>query len=121
MVADGLNMAILHEKSLVKVVDYPKIYLLNKNMERLSIQAPWEHNGILPVEFTCDGQSNFPTIVVSDIPDKSQSLLLIIDDPDAPGGTWDHYLLANIPISGNQVTISRDMEHRACVVGQNSW
>ena len=48
---------------------------------------------------------SFPTLTIKEIPLSAQSLAVIVDDPDAPGGTWDHLLLANIPISAQTMEI----------------
>ena len=50
----------------------------------------------IPVQYTCDGKDISPDIAWSDIPLKTQSLVLICDDPDAPVGTWVHWVIFNI-------------------------
>ena len=60
------------------------------------------HNGMIPVRFTCDGQNISPALNWTGLPEGTQSLVLIVDDPDAPDPaapkmTWVHWVLYNIP------------------------
>lgn len=60
----------------------------------------FEHEGQIPAKYTCDGEGINPPIRIDHIPDDTQSLVLIVDDPDAPKGTFDHWIVWNIdPIS----------------------
>lgn len=61
----------------------------------LSSPAFAEGEGI-PIEYTCDGTDTSPQLDIAGIPPGTVSLALIMDDPDAPGGTWDHWLAFNI-------------------------
>ncbi len=62
------------------------------------IKSPdFKNNQRIPSRFTCDGKDINPTLVFEDIPKNSKSLVLIVDDPDAPMGTWVHWTLWNIP------------------------
>ena len=58
----------------------------------------FENNMLMPQKFTCDGEDINPALVIKDIPEKTQSLALIVDDPDAPGATWVHWVVYNIPL-----------------------
>jgi Raf kinase inhibitor-like YbhB/YbcL family protein len=58
----------------------------------------FEQGTSVPKKFTCDGPDINPTLVITDIPTEAQSLALIVDDPDAPGGTWAHWVVYNIPV-----------------------
>lgn len=60
---------------------------------------------LIPSMYTCDGEGRFPTLRIDDIPQGTQSLTLIVDDPDAPTGTRDHLLLANIPLTEDPYVI----------------
>lgn len=67
------------------------------HMSELSITSPaFSHNGIIPEKFTCDGIDVSPPLSISNVPEKTKSLALIVDDPDAPMGTWVHWVVWNI-------------------------
>lgn len=51
----------------------------------------------IPRRFTCDGEDVSPALQWADEPSETQSFALIMDDPDAPGGTWNHWLVWDIP------------------------
>lgn len=50
----------------------------------------------IPAKYTCEGENINPAITIENIPQGTKSLALIVDDPDAPGGTFDHWLIWNI-------------------------
>lgn len=50
-------------------------------------------NGQILPEYTCEGENVSPPLTFSEIPEDAKSLVLILDDPDAPGGTFTHWLL----------------------------
>ena len=63
-------------------------------------------NGMIPIRHTCDGQDISPELSWSEIPAGTKSLVLIVDDPDAPDPadpkmTWVHWVLYNIPPDTN--------------------
>lgn len=51
----------------------------------------------IPTRFTCDGDDVPPPLEVSDPPDRTRGFAVIMDDPDAPGGTFTHWLVYDIP------------------------
>lgn len=52
---------------------------------------------LIPPEYTCDGENYSPPLKIDKVPENTQSLALIADDPDAPSGTFVHWVLYNIP------------------------
>jgi Raf kinase inhibitor-like YbhB/YbcL family protein len=53
--------------------------------------------------FTCDGDDLSPHLAWKDVPDGTKSFALIVDDPDAPMGTWVHWLVADIPANVREI------------------
>lgn len=53
--------------------------------------------GLIPRRYTCDGDDASPPLAWSGVPATTVSLALIADDPDAPRGTWVHWVLYNLP------------------------
>lgn len=56
-------------------------------------------NSFIPVKFTCQGEGMNPPLSVEGIPKEAKSLVLIVDDPDAPGGDFVHWVVFDIPIT----------------------
>lgn len=61
--------------------------------------AAFKEGETIPLEYTCSGQNISPPLAWANLPTDSKSLALIADDPDAPAGTWVHWVLYNIPVS----------------------
>jgi Raf kinase inhibitor-like YbhB/YbcL family protein len=71
-----------------------------REVRGMKLTSPsFKHNGRIPVMFTCDGENINPALDIEDIPEDAGSLALIVDDPDAPGGTFDHWIVFDIPVS----------------------
>lgn len=58
----------------------------------------FENNQYMPAKFTCDAEEVSPPLVIEGIPEGAKSLALIVDDPDAPVGTWVHWVVYDIPV-----------------------
>lgn len=52
----------------------------------------------IPEQYTCDGENVSPSLSISDILDGTESLVLIVDDIDAPGGVFDHWIVFDLPV-----------------------
>lgn len=51
----------------------------------------------IPSKYTCDGENISPPLLFENTPQGTKSLVLIVDDPDAPSKTWVHWVVYNIP------------------------
>jgi Raf kinase inhibitor-like YbhB/YbcL family protein len=66
-------------------------------MSRLTLSSPaFTNEGEIPEKYTCEGEDISPPLHIEGIPQGTQSIALIVEDPDAPLGTWDHWLVWNI-------------------------
>ncbi len=70
--------------------------------KQLNVQCPaFPEGGMIPEKYTCDGKNISPPFVIHHIPEEAICLAIIAEDPDAPGGTWVHWLVWNMPVSGH--------------------
>lgn len=60
------------------------------------ISSAFSHNKFIPIKYTALGDNINPPLIFLDIPKETKSLALIVDDPDAPNGTWIHWIVWNI-------------------------
>lgn len=66
--------------------------------DTMELTSPaFEEQGSIPIGHTCDGDDVSPPLRIAAIPSEARTLALIVDDPDAPGGTWDHWVAFDIP------------------------
>ena len=71
----------------------------------MKIESPsFQNNQPIPKKYACDGEDVNPTLVFAHVPPKAKSLVLIVDDPDAPRGTWVHWTLWNIPALTKEIS-----------------
>ena len=65
----------------------------------MTITCPdFKHSGTIPSEYTCDGDDVNPPLDIEDVPKGAETMALLVDDTDAPGKTWVHWIAFNIPI-----------------------
>ena len=57
----------------------------------------------IPVKYTADGQDVSPALAFEEVPADARSLALVVEDPDAPMGTWDHWVVFNIPAGERKI------------------
>jgi Raf kinase inhibitor-like YbhB/YbcL family protein len=83
----------------------------------LSISA-FTHGGWIPAKFTCEGVNVSPELRWSDAPAGAKSFALIVDDPDAPVGTFTHWVLFDLP--ADQASLTEGV-HASGVAGKNDF
>jgi len=76
---------------------------------------------VIPERYTCDGEDHSPPLAISAVPHDAKSLVLIFDDPDAPKGTWLHWLLYDLPPTTSLIVESPRMERLGGKSGINTW
>ena len=77
----------------------------------------FEHEATIPDRFTCEGSDISPPLDLSSIPTDTVSLALVMDDPDAPAGVWDHWVAYNIEPREHIPEATRALGTQ----GTNSW
>jgi Raf kinase inhibitor-like YbhB/YbcL family protein len=65
--------------------------------------SAFQEGGKIPGKYTCDGKDVSPPLCWEDIPQDAKSLVLICDDPDAPMGTWVHWVMYNLDPAINEL------------------
>ena len=65
--------------------------------------SAFQEGGNIPSKFTCDGGNASPPLQIAGVPSEAKTLVLIADDPDAPGGLFTHWLVWNIPPQTNSI------------------
>jgi Raf kinase inhibitor-like YbhB/YbcL family protein len=73
-------------------------------MSQLIVKSSvFEANKLIPKKYSCDGENVNPPLTIAGLPKETKNIVLIMDDPDAPMGTFDHWVVWNIPASTNQI------------------
>ncbi len=92
----------------------------------LTLASAFPHNGKIPVRYTCDGEDISPPLHWSNLPHGTQSLVLIVDDPDAPDPrapklTWVHWVLYNLPPDSSGLPENAAQLPPGTQEGLNDW
>jgi Raf kinase inhibitor-like YbhB/YbcL family protein len=90
--------------------------------------ASFQHEGLIPFRHTCDGPDLSPQLAWTGVPANTQSLVLIVDDPDAPDPeapkmTWVHWVLYNMPPHAHDLpegVAAKDLP-AGTLQGMNDW
>ncbi len=89
----------------------------------MTISSPaFRHGGTIPDRYSKDGGNQRPTLRFEEVPTNAQSLALIVDDPDAPNGTFTHWLAYNISPATREISDNTLTLQQACNdYGQNGY
>jgi Raf kinase inhibitor-like YbhB/YbcL family protein len=82
------------------VASQPSPAATTKGEEKMTLKVTstaFDEGGMIPAKYTCDGENVSPPLAWSGVPEAAKSLALVADDPDAPGGTWTHWVIYEIP------------------------
>jgi Raf kinase inhibitor-like YbhB/YbcL family protein len=89
------------------------------------IQSTAFKNGdVIPLRYSCDGDDISPPLNWTGVPEDTRSFTLIMEDPDAPGGTWVHWVVFNIPSDTRMVDPGDGTQSdllEGTRVGNNGW
>jgi Raf kinase inhibitor-like YbhB/YbcL family protein len=89
------------------------------------ISPDFSNQGRIPARYTCDGENIPPTLAWGEPPFGTKSFILIVKDPDAPGGPWIHWVVYNLPAETrtiNDLTKPGVQINDATILfGKNSW
>ena len=90
---------------LVFVLNLPfAARVLGKPMATFQLKSSaFSNGGTIPQKFTCDGADVSPGLSWNDPPTGTKAFALIMDDPDAPAGTWVHWVLYDLPTSVSEL------------------
>jgi Raf kinase inhibitor-like YbhB/YbcL family protein len=93
-------------------------------MEMKITSSAFEEGGMIPSKYSCDSENVSPPLSWSDAPTGIKTFAVICDDPDAPGGTWVHWVIYNIPAGASglpeAVPVKKEMDNGA-VQGLNDF
>jgi Raf kinase inhibitor-like YbhB/YbcL family protein len=83
--------------------------------------SAFEDGKPIPDKYTCDGDNISPPLSWTGIPKNTKSFAIIMDDPDAPMGTWDHWVVYDIPSTVTSLEEKKSAAGIKAIDGLNSW
>lgn len=92
---------------------------LKKEKSLMQLTSVFSDNQAIPSQFTCDGGNINPELNITGIPTETKSLSIIVDDPDAPGGDFVHWVLWNL--GPETVQIKENTAPAGATVGKNDF
>lgn len=90
--------------------------------QTLAISSPaFAPEKAIPRRHTCDGEDVSPALAIEDVPDTATTLAVVLDDPDAPGGTFNHWLVWNLPASRREIPENVEVVALGGTLGRNDF
>jgi len=120
-ICNGITIVLL-------VLNLPNCFAVHDNkqtrkaMKHLQVESTaFQEGGMVPAKYTCDGTDISPPLVWKKIPPSTKSFVLICDDPDAPMGTWVHWVVFDIPKKVTEFSEGVYVKQLGALEGINSW
>ena len=86
---------------------------IQKEADNMRLTSPaFQEGQFIPSRFTCDEEDVSPHLIISEVPKNAKSLALIMDDPDAPMGTFVHWVVWNIPPEKQEILENEDLPNQ---------
>lgn len=124
LIVFGAAYVLLDRAEAPSGQDQPLSDSQNQSMS-LSLTSPeFANNAFIPEQYTCDGENVNPPLSIKNIPEGTESLVLVMDDPDIPKeikesrgiDSFDHWVVYNIPPETNSIAVNEQIG----TAGQNS-
>jgi Raf kinase inhibitor-like YbhB/YbcL family protein len=102
---------------LTIIILFPSAYAMAFTLT----SSAWQPKGAIPAQYTCDGANASPPLAWNKPPAGTQTFALIMTDPDAPSGTWTHWVVFNIPSTVHGLPANIQQLPPGTLAGNNSW
>ncbi|HCL98551.1 MAG TPA: YbhB/YbcL family Raf kinase inhibitor-like protein [Fervidobacterium sp.] len=79
-------------------------------VDSLNVTSSFKNGEFIPKKYTCEGEDISPELVITDIPANAKTVAIICDDPDAPVGTFVHWVLWNLPVKGTKAVVAENLK-----------
>jgi len=109
----GYNPPDSQDTELTQVIQDPANLGAVENVPVRKIRLSsheFEDGGMIPEKYTCDGAGVSPSLRWTEVPANTESIALIMEDPDAPGGNFVHWIIFNLPASMTEIPESAPRE-----------
>ncbi|MGC8820180.1 MAG: YbhB/YbcL family Raf kinase inhibitor-like protein [Fervidobacterium sp.] len=101
-------------KKILLIVLFVCLILLTlattKGGKSMLVTSAFKNGEFIPKKYACEGEDINPELLISNVPQNAKSIAIICDDPDAPIGTFVHWVIWNVPVSGNNVKIPEGLK-----------
>jgi Raf kinase inhibitor-like YbhB/YbcL family protein len=122
-IPDSALNAVEQAEELKKSIERSQLLSDSKMVSMNISSSAFKEGELIPVEYTCDSNSQAggknPPLTISDVHPDAKSLVLLMDDPDAPSGTWVHWIVWNIDPTITEIAVDTVPENS--VEGKTSF
>ena len=87
----------------------------------LTLSSTFSNNAIFPQKYTCDAGDKSPELAWQNVPTGTKTFALVFYDPDAPTGTWYHWIVYNLPQNSSQLPEGITQLPSGAQIAKNSW